>query len=64
MSETTFVENAYGVKVKRCCASCKYKKMTRLVKTRRCRKHLANVYPYNVCKDWEMSETLKNFVLN
>ena len=60
MNEKSYVENAYGVRVKRCCASCRYKELTRLLTTRRCRKHLETVYPCNVCKDWEMSETLKS----
>ena len=57
MSEMT--ENAYGIQVKRCCASCAYKKLTRLMTLRRCTKHRANVKPSNVCKDWVMSETLR-----
>ena len=52
-------QNDYGIKVKRCCASCQFKKLTRLMTQRRCTKHRTNVTPSNVCKDWEMSETLK-----
>ena len=58
MSEMT--ENAYGIQVKRCCASCAYKKLTRLMTLRRCTKHRKNVKPGYVCKDWVMSDTMKS----
>ena len=55
-----FEENAYGIAVKRCCASCRYKEVSRLVRSRRCVKHKKIVKPSDVCDDWEMSETLKS----
>ena len=53
------MQNESGIKIKRCCASCAYKKLTRLMTQRRCTKHRTNVKPSDVCEDWEMSETLK-----
>ena len=52
-------QNDYGIKVKRCCASCQFKKLTRLMTQRRCTKHRTNVTPSNVCKDWAMSDLMK-----
>ena len=53
------VKNGFGIRIKRCCASCAYKELTRLVTQRRCTKHRENVKPSDVCKDWEMSETFR-----
>ena len=53
------VQNESGIKIKRCCASCAYKELTRLVTQRRCTKLKKNVKPSDVCKDWEMSETFR-----
>ena len=53
------VKNGFGIRIKRCCASCAYKELTRLVTQRRCTKLKKNVKPSDVCKDWEMSETFR-----
>ena len=50
--------NKYGIEVKECCASCKYKKLTRTT-MRYCRKHQQNVSPHGFCDQWEMSNLLK-----
>ena len=56
---TTFINNGHGVMVRKCCASCAYKRFTRAVLTRRCRKHGGNVRPSDCCGEWKMSRQLK-----
>ena len=51
--------NQFGIMVKRCCASCRYKDLTRAVSLRRCAKHHRNVSAGDVCNDWQMSEQLQ-----
>ena len=53
------VENDFGIRIKRCCASCAYKELTRLMTQRRCTKRKMNVKPSDVCKNWVMSETFR-----
>ncbi len=51
------VRNAHGVKVKRCCASCKYKFYDE--EGRRCCGQLQRrVAQKDVCQSWQMSEAL------
>ena len=45
--------------VKRCCASCAYKQLTRAVNWRRCRKHRRLVSPHDVCDNWKMKQIMK-----
>ena len=54
------VVNPYGIRVKRCCASCAYKDLTRAKSLRRCNKHHRNVRPLDVCHCWLMSKLLKS----
>lgn len=56
---TRFTRNAYGIQVKRCCASCQYKDLTRAFSLRRCMKHHKDVEPSDCCKHWQMSEQLQ-----
>ena len=51
--------NKYGIEVKVCCASCKYKKLTRTT-MRYCRMKKVKVSPHGVCDQWEMSNLLKS----
>ena len=53
--------NKYGIEVKACCASCKYKKLTRTT-MRYCRKKQINVSPHDVCDQWEISSLLRNII--
>ena len=57
---TRFTRNAYGIQVKRCCASCQYKDLTRAFSLRRCMKHHKDVEPSGCCKHWVMSGTMKS----
>ena len=52
-------ENRYGVCVKRCCASCQHKDITRLRRMRWCTKHRKQVKPGDCCRAWQMSEALR-----
>ena len=55
----TSVRNAYGVKVKKCCASCLHKCVDN-DGTRICEKLELKVEQRFKCKQWEMAEGLKN----
>ena len=51
--------NSYGILINRCCASCKFKDLTRLMTARFCLKHQKGVKPRSYCKQWEMSEQMQ-----
>ena len=51
--------NSYGILINRCCASCKFKDLTRLISSRFCLKHQKGVKPRSYCKQWEMSEQME-----
>ena len=51
--------NSYGILINRCCASCKFKDLTRLMTARFCLKHQKSVKPRSHCKQWEMSEQME-----
>ena len=55
----TSVRNAYGVKVKRCCASCQHK-CIETDGTRVCAQMMIKVEQRFKCKQWLMSDGLKN----
>ena len=55
----TSVRNAYGVIVKRCCASCQHK-CVELDGTRICALMMLKVQQKFKCKQWQMSDGLKN----
>jgi len=52
------MKNAYGIEVKRCCASCEHKDATRLMNSRWCKKHERKVKADGVCSLWAMSRGL------
>lgn len=54
--------NAYGVRVKRCCASCMFKDMTRATATRYCTKKEHKVNPRDVCDLWKMSNLFSTLI--
>ena len=54
--------NAYGVRVKRCCASCMFKDMTRTVSSRYCTKKDRKVNPSGVCDLWKMSNLFSTLI--
>ena len=51
--------NSYGILINRCCASCKFKDLTRLMTARFCLKCQKSVKPRSYCKQWEMSEQME-----
>ena len=53
------VRNSYDVKVKRCCASCQHKCIEK-DGTRFCAQMLIKVEQKFKCKQWQMSDGLKN----
>ena len=55
----TSVRNAHGVKVKRCCASCQHK-CIESDGTRTCAQMMLKVEQKFKCKQWQMSDGLKN----
>ena len=55
----TSVRNAYGVKVKRCCASCQHKCIEK-DGTRVCALMMIKVEQKFKCKQWQMSDGVKN----
>ena len=55
----TSVKNAYGVKVKRCCASCGHKCIEK-DGTRVCAQMMIKVQQKFKCKQWQMNDGLKN----
>ena len=55
----TSVRNAHGVKVKRCCASCQHK-CIKNDGTRFCALKMMMVEQKFKCKQWQMSDGMKN----
>ena len=55
----TSVRNAHGVKVKRCCASCQHK-CIESDGTRVCAQMMIKVEQKFKCKQWQMSDGMKN----
>ena len=53
------VRNAHGVKVKRCCASCQHKGIEK-DGTRFCALKMMVVEQKFKCKQWQMSDGMKN----
>lgn len=53
------MRNSYGIEVKKCCASCRYKDLTRLMTARFCTEHHKSVKPKDCCKQWALSEQLE-----
>lgn len=51
--------NCQGILINRCCASCKFKDLTRLISSRFCLQHHKSVKPKGHCKEWAMSEQLE-----
>lgn len=54
-----WVRNEQGIRVKKCCASCAHKDLTRALSKRYCSICGKNVEPIDVCESWEMSDQMK-----
>lgn len=64
MNKAKFTRNAFGIQVKRCCASCAHKQLNRTVSQRVCAKHNKEVRACEVCECWKMSDMLKSFCMS
>ena len=53
------MRNSHGVEIRECCASCKYKDLTRLISSRFCLQHHKKVKPRECCEQWAMSEQME-----
>ena len=53
------MRNSHGIEVKKCCASCRYKDLTRLMTARFCTKHHKGVKPKCCCEQWAISDQLE-----
>ena len=53
------MRNSHGVEIRECCASCKFKDLTRLMSSRFCLQHHKKVKPRGYCKEWAMSEQME-----
>ena len=53
------MRNQHGIEIRECCASCKFKDLTRLVLARYCSLHRKKVKPRECCEQWEMSEQMQ-----
>ena len=54
------VISTFHIHVRRCCASCAHKDLTRAVSSRYCSVHDKTVKPGDCCNMWRLSEQLKN----
>ena len=54
-----WARNGQGIRVKKCCASCAHKDLTRAVTKRYCSISGNRVDPLDVCEAWEMSDQMK-----
>ena len=52
-------KTAQGIRVKKCCASCAHKDLTRALSKRYCSISGGCVDPHDVCESWEMSDQMK-----
>lgn len=55
----SYARNAYGIAVKKCCASCAYKQLTSGRGTRHCMVRDERVKPLEYCCLWIMSSQLE-----
>lgn len=58
MKKTKFTLNDFGVRIKKCCASCVWEDATRLQTKRRCTKLKKDVCPSDCCPKWAMSQQM------
>ena len=59
VTERIFDFNPYGVRVRRCCASCSHRDISRAVSSRYCTEHHKDVNPHQMCSLWKMSDLLR-----
>ena len=59
MKKAKFTLNDFGVRIKKCCASCEWEDATRLQTKRRCTRLKKDVCPCDCCLKWEMSRKMR-----
>lgn len=64
MTRKVYVRNQFDVRIKKCCASCAFKDLTRAVTERYCTEHAKTVKACEVCKSWRMSSLLQSMQLS
>ena len=53
------MKNQFGIEICECCASCRFKDLTRLISARFCTEHQRCVKPGEHCEQWAMSEQME-----
>ena len=51
--------NSHGIEIEMCCASCRFKDLTRLMTARFCTEHQKRVKPRECCYEWALSDQLE-----
>lgn len=64
MTRKVYVRNQFDVRIKKCCASCAFKDLTRAVTERYCTEHAKTVKACEFCKSWRMSSLLQSMQLS
>lgn len=59
MKSIIHMRNSHGIEVKECCASCRFKDLTRLMTSRFCIEHQKRVKPREWCYEWALSDQLE-----
>ena len=54
-----YVRNTHGMVVKKCCASCAYKDLSKADVLRFCTQHKKEVKPCGLCSLWAMSKQMQ-----
>ncbi len=54
-----YIRNAHGIAIKKCCASCRYKDLSKAHSTRFCTRRRKDVKAHNLCRHWEMSKQVQ-----
>lgn len=61
MKKVEIIKNAYGINIKKCCASCMHKVIGKNAEQRICMKGEGEVPKNYLCPDWAMSDQCKEY---
>ena len=59
MERKIFTRNPYDIRIKKCCASCEHKVLTRAFSARFCKEHARKVQSSDLCPKWKIARHLK-----